>query len=63
MLIQAAKVDMCPEFEKNIILLLDEMHIREGIVFDKYSGAMIGYVKLGDINNHLLQFEQSLTED
>ena len=63
MLIQAAKVDTCPERERNIILLLDEMHIREDIVFDKHNGAMIGYAKLGDINDHLLQFEQSLTED
>ena len=63
MLIQAAKVDTCPEREKNVILLLDEMHIREDIVFDKHSGAMIGYTKLGDINDHLLQFEQSLAED
>ena len=62
MLIQAAKVDTCPEREKNVILL-DEMHIREDIVFDKHSGAMIGFTKLGDINDHLLQFERSLTED
>ena len=63
MLIQAAKVDTCPERERNIILLLDEMHILEDIVFDKHNGAMIGYAKLGDIDDHLLQFEQSLTED
>ncbi|MCG8625210.1 MAG: hypothetical protein MJE68_24835, partial [Proteobacteria bacterium] len=39
------------------------MHIREDVVFDKHNGAMIGFAKLGDINDHLLQFEQSLTED
>ena len=63
MLNQAAKVDSCPEREKNVIFLLDEMHIREDIVFDKHSGAMIGFTKLGDINDHLLKFERSLTED
>ena len=62
MLIQVAKVNTCPECEMNVILL-DEMHIREDIVFDKHSGAMIGFTKLGDINDHLLQFERSLTED
>ena len=63
MLIHAAKVDSCPEREKNVILLLDEMHIREDIVFDKHSGAMIGFTRLGDVNDHLLQFERSLTND
>lgn len=63
MLIQATKVDSCLEREKNVILLLNEMHIQEDIVFDKHSGAMIGFRKLGDTNDHLLKFEQSLTED
>ena len=34
MLMKAAKVDPCPEREKCMILLLDEMHIREDLVFD-----------------------------
>lgn len=63
MLFQAAKVASCPEREKYVILLLDEMHIREDIVFDKHTGAMIGFTKLGDVNDHLLQFERSLAED
>ena len=63
MLLQASEAISCPEREKNVILLLDEMHIREDIVFDKHNGAMIGFAKLGDINDHLLLFEQSLTKD
>ena len=63
MLIQAAKVDTRPEHKKNVILLWDEMHIWEDIVFDKHSGAMIGFTKLGDINDNLLKFERSVTED
>ena len=61
MLIQASKVESCPEREKYIIILLDEMHIREDLVFDKHTGALIGYTHLGDINDHLMQFEQSLS--
>ena len=26
-------------------------------------GEIIGYINLGDINNHLLEFEQLITED
>ena len=61
MLIKASKVELCPEREKCAILLLDEMHIREDLVFDKHTGAIIGFTNLGDINDHLLHFEQSLS--
>jgi len=37
-LIAAAEVDSCPEWKKNVVLLLDEMYIREDLVYDKYSG-------------------------
>ncbi len=60
MLVNAAKIVSCPEREKCVILLLDEMHIRQDLVFDKHTGAMIGFCSLGDINDHLLKFEQSL---
>ena len=63
MLMQAAKVDTCPTREKCTILLLDEMHLREDLVFDKHTGAMIGFANLGDINDHLVQFEKCLMED
>ena len=53
MLMKAAKVDPCPEREKCMILLLDEMHIREDLVFDKHTGAMVGFANLGDINERL----------
>ena len=55
---QAVKVNTCPEREKCTILLLDEMHVRADLVFDKHTGAMIGFAKLGDINDRLAQFEK-----
>ena len=63
MLVKAAKVEFHVMSEQSvlIILLLDEMHIREDLVFDKHTGAMIGYANLGEINDHLLRFEQSLS--
>lgn len=50
----------CPNWHKLVILLLDEMHIKESIVYNKNSGEMIGFIDLGDVNNHILAFEQSL---
>ena len=44
-------------------LLLDEMHIREDLVYNKRTGRMIGFTNLGDINKHLLAFEQSVEEN
>ena len=48
---------------KFVFLLLDEMHIKEDLVFDKHSGMMIGFTNLGDINMHLLQCEESMKKD
>lgn len=61
-LMLASKVVLCPEWEKLVVLLLDEMYIREDLVYDKHSGKLIGFSNLGDINDHLLAFEHSLDE-
>ena len=63
MLLKAANVEVCPEREKLVLLLLDEMHIREDIVYSKHSGEMIGFANLGEINEHLLAFEHSMLSD
>ncbi len=60
MLMKAADVSSCPGRDKCVLLLLDEMHIRHDIVFDKHTGQMIGFTNLGDINRHLMDFEQSI---
>lgn len=56
----AAKVATCNEYEKLVVILLDEMYIREDLVYDKHTGALIGFVNLGQVNDHLLAFECSL---
>ena len=65
MLLKAANVEVCPEWEKLVLLLLDEMHIREDniIVYSKHSREMIGFANLGEINEHLLAFEHSMLSD
>ena len=63
MLMTVANIESCPIREKYVFLLLDEMHIKEDLVFDKHSGMMIGFTDLGDINMHLLQFEESMKKD
>ena len=37
------------------------MH-REDLVYDGETGTLIGYTDLGEVNNHLLAFEQSVVK-
>ena len=62
-IMEAAKISSCEEYEKCVILLLDEMHIREDLVYDKNTGTLVGFVNLGDTNSHLLAYERSLQQD
>ena len=65
------------ELDKHVLLLLDEMHIKEDL--DKHSGnnnyvaflhynnykilgELIGFINLGDIKEHLQVLENTLTE-
>lgn len=57
-----AKLQSCQEWEKCVIIILDEMHIREDLVFDKHSGALIGFTNLGEVNSHLLAYEHSISQ-
>ena len=40
-----------------MMLLMDEMHVKEGLVFDKHSGELIGFANLGDMNEHTAKLE------
>lgn len=59
-LAHAAAMDTLEEWQKCVILLLDEMHIKENLVYEKHSGSLIGFTNLGDVNNHLLSFEREV---
>ena len=57
---QVAEISKCPEWQKYVVLVIDEMYIKEDLVYDKNSGALIGFANLGEIDSHLLQFQASL---
>lgn len=59
-LLQAASLTTCKEWQKLVILLLDEMYVREDLVYVKQTGRMIGFCNLGEVNNHLLAFERAI---
>ena len=45
---------------KYVGLTLDEMHVEEGLCFDKHTGTLIGYSDLGEVNNLLSDYEQQI---
>lgn len=44
-----------------IVLLLDEMKVKESLVYDKYSCQVIGFVELDDINHQMSLLENQTT--
>ena len=49
---------LLPDSRKFVALLSDEMKIKEGLVYNKHTGEIVGFTSLGDINDNLLQLEQ-----
>ena len=43
-------------------MVFDEMKIKEGLVYNKNEGRIVGFVDLGAVNNTLALFEQSLMQ-
>ena len=48
------KVDEVAEWQKYVGLVFDEIKVKEGIVYNKNSGEIIGYVNLSEVTNQLL---------
>ena len=49
--------NLSEERNRNVVLVLDEVHIKEGLIYDKHQGSLIGFANLGEVNDHLLWFE------
>lgn len=43
---------------KYIVILCDEMKIKENLVYDKHSTEVVGFADLGSFNEQLADFEQ-----
>lgn len=38
-LMDLANISACPEREKYVVILMDEMHVKEDLVYDKHTGT------------------------
>ena len=61
-LIFSSSLNSLEEWQKCVIILIDEMHIKENLVYEKHSGNIIGFTNLGDVNEELLSLEQGRYE-
>lgn len=62
-LMQAANITTCEFYEKFVAILIDEMYVRQDLVYEKQSRKLVGFTSLGDINDHLVAFEKSIVEE
>jgi len=66
-LIQRMKSDMqfdsCPDQEKLVGLMMDEMKVKSGLVFSKRTDRLVGFVNLGSINSDLEALQSSLENE
>ena len=62
-LVQDSKLTSLKEHEKYVGLIGDEMHVKQGLVYDKNTWDLIGYCNLGSINNHLTQLEHQYSNN
>lgn len=57
-LCREANIDSIPEYQKYVCLVFDEVKVKEDLVYDKHSANLLGFVQIGDINDHLSDFER-----
>ena len=43
---------------KYVGLVLDEMYVKESLVYDKHTGSLTGYSDMGDVNNLFVELEK-----
>ena len=58
-----AKLEELPGWKKYVVVMIDEMKIKESLVYDKHSSHIIGFVDIGDVGNQLNQLEEKYGAD
>jgi len=43
---------------KYVGIVLDEIYVKESLVYDKHSGSLTGYSDMGEVNNLFMELEQ-----
>ena len=59
-IIEVLKKQKPTHLAKYVVVDLDEMYLKEGLVLQRSSGAVVGYQDLGDVNNILHDAESQI---
>ena len=62
-LLDLVKVQEPADLANYVSVIIDEMYIKEGLVFDKHTGSLTGFTDLGDVCNLLPEYEQQQSGD
>ena len=62
-LMKEAKIEALQEWQTYVAVVLDEVKVKEGIVYNKHDCKIIGLGDVGDVNNALLDCERSLNDE
>lgn len=57
MLSKEAKLADLPSWKKHVTIVMDEIKVKEKLVYDKYETRVIGFVDLGEVNDQLDKLE------
>ena len=57
-LLDLVKLQEPADLANYVSVIIDEMYIKEGLVFDKHTGSLTGFTDLGDVCNLLAEYEQ-----
>ena len=61
-LIKEAKVTSLEQWQKYVVVLFDEVKIKEDLVYDSKTFELIGYINLGQFNHQLMSLNSSDSE-
>ena len=52
-----AKLDELKDWQKYMVIIFDEMKLKEGLVYDKFTDSITGFTDLGDTNKFINECE------
>ena len=62
-LTREANLTELSETKKHVVVLIDEMKIKDSLVYDKHGTKIIGFVDIGDVSNRLSELEKSYSSE
>ena len=56
------KLDTIKDYERNVVLVFDEIKTKSGLVFCKITAKLVGFTEMGKINDEMETFSRLCNE-